>query len=153
VCTVSSCLAQRCIAKPSSPLLSAARPTLQPFRRTVQKQSLHRSLVTYAKQGEGNSQLPALLGVANGITNSLASVVPATVPRPVAKLAVLGIGSIITLWVFGKVVSTLFTFALVAGAAYVFLKSKSGSSSGTNQDTDGGDDSLASARRIMDKYK
>lgn len=52
-----------------------------------------------------------------------------------------------------QVVSTLFTFALVAGAAYVFLKSKSGSSSGTNQDTDGGDDSLAAARRIMDKYK
>ena len=48
----------RCIARRSSPLLSAARPALQPFRRTVPKQSLRRSSITYAKQGEGNTQLP-----------------------------------------------------------------------------------------------
>ena len=53
-----------------------------------------------------------------------------------------------------QVVSTLFTFALVAGAGYVFLKSRSGSTSSSIQGSDdGGDDPLASARRIMDKYK
>lgn len=51
-----------------------------------------------------------------------------------------------------QVISTLFTFALIAGAGYVFLKSRGGKSSTSSSD-DGGDDSLAAARRIMDKYK
>ena len=45
----------------------------------------------------------ALMKIANGVTNSAASLVPASVPRPVAKLAVVGIGSLVALWLFGKV--------------------------------------------------
>lgn len=52
-----------------------------------------------------------------------------------------------------QVVSTLFTVALVAGAGYVFVKSRSSSGSASQLDTNDGDDPLASARRIMDKYK
>jgi len=43
------------------------------------------------------------LKIANGIAGSAASLVPASVPRPVAKLGVVGISSIIALWLFGKV--------------------------------------------------
>lgn len=53
--------------------------------------------------------------------------------------------------VHAQVISTLLTFALIAGAGYVFLKSRGGKS--TTDADEGGDDSLAAARRIMDKYK
>ena len=52
-----------------------------------------------------------------------------------------------------QVVSTVFTLALVAGAGYVFVKSRSGSGSSSRADDDSGDDPLSGARRIMDKYK
>lgn len=47
----------------------------------------------------------------------------------------------------------MFTVAAVGGAIFLFLKSRGGS---TETSQDNGDDSidpLASARRIMDKYK
>ena len=47
---------------------------------------------------------------ANGLAGSAASLVPASVPRPVAKLGVVGIGSLIALWLFGKVSLTSHTF-------------------------------------------
>ena len=48
----------------------------------------------------------ALLGVANGITSSIAGFVPASVPRPVAKAGVLGVSGLIAFWIFGKASST-----------------------------------------------
>lgn len=44
-----------------------------------------------------------LLRVANVVTNSAASLVPSSVPRPVAKAGVIGVTSLIALWLFGKV--------------------------------------------------
>ena len=47
--------------------------------------------------------LAGILKLANGVTNTAASLIPASVPRPVAKLGVIGVSSIIALWLFGKV--------------------------------------------------
>lgn len=47
----------------------------------------------------------AILKIANGVTNSAAGLIPATVPRPVAKLSVVGVCGILALWLFGKVMS------------------------------------------------
>lgn len=45
----------------------------------------------------------AIFKIANGVASSAASLVPASVPRPVAKLGVVGVGSLVALWLFGKV--------------------------------------------------
>ena len=45
----------------------------------------------------------AILKIANGVAGSAASLVPASVPRPIAKLGVIGITSLVALWLFGKV--------------------------------------------------
>lgn len=94
------------------------------------RRALHRRIVTKAKQNEeqGSLQLPgacicccasltvltpwqiltchaaAILKIANGVTNSAAALIPATVPRPVAKLSVVGVCGILALWLFGKVI-------------------------------------------------
>jgi TATA-binding protein-associated factor len=73
---------------------------------------------------------------------------------------VVATGGLITFWLLNKVVSTVLTLGLLAGVLYVVYKanSSSGSSSSSNSSSsdvraDGGDDPLAAARRIMDKYK
>lgn len=140
--------------------LRPSRQNIQPFtvssRRSASVVKRQRC-ITYAKQdqNEGKLQIPAILKIANGVTNSAANMLPATVPRPVAKLSVIGISSIIALWLFGKVVSTVFTIAAVGGAIYLLVKSQ-GSKGAASQDAgdlDEAIDPLASARRIMDKYK
>lgn len=97
--------------------------------------------------------MPAILKIANGLAGSAASLVPASVPRPVAKLGVVGIGSLVALWLFGKLVSTVFTIAAVGGAAFLFLKSRGAKPEATSDVADDAIDPVASARRIMDKYK
>ena len=54
-----------------------------------------------------NSSAAAILKIANGVTNSAANLIPATVPRPVAKLSVVGVCGILALWLFGKVRSAM----------------------------------------------
>jgi len=169
------------------------------------------------------------LKIANGLAGSAASLVPASVPRPVAKLVVVGISSLVALWLFGKVsldisyihalcnltmqwhqmtctgvrlpcirhanalllshtrhdkhwhacsvklcaircyvleklyadrnvlhlqlVSTVFTVAAVGGAVFLFLKSRGAKPEASSDVADDAIDPVASARRIMDKYK
>ncbi|KAL3140664.1 hypothetical protein ABBQ32_005230 [Trebouxia sp. C0010 RCD-2024] len=123
--------------------------------KTSRCRVVHNRILTQAKQNDdqGNFQIPAILRLANGVTNSAASLVPATVPRPVAKLGVVGVCGIIALWLFGKVVSTLFTLAAVGGAIFLFVKSKGSTETTDNSNDAAADDPLASARRILDKYK
>ena len=52
-----------------------------------------------------------------------------------------------------QVVSTLFTIVAVGGAIYLFIKSKSSAETTDNSEDPAADDPLASARRILDKYK
>ncbi|DBA87699.1 TPA: hypothetical protein ACH3X1_004705 [Trebouxia sp. C0004] len=99
----------------------ATRPICQPF--TAAKFGRRREhcvrqqrMLPQAKQSQeegSNIQLPAILKIANGLAGSAASLVPASVPRPVAKLGVVGIGSLVALWLFGKVsLDTLYIHAL-----------------------------------------
>ncbi|KAL0052265.1 hypothetical protein WJX82_010966 [Trebouxia sp. C0006] len=141
--------------------LQATRPICRPFSaaklgRRREHGVRQQRVLTQAKQSQeegGNIQLPAILKIANGIAGSAASLVPASVPRPVAKLGVVGISSIIALWLFGKLVSTVFTVAAVGGAIFLFLKSRGAKPEASSDVADDAIDPVASARRIMDKYK
>ncbi|KAL0028578.1 hypothetical protein WJX79_002902 [Trebouxia sp. C0005] len=101
--------------------LQATRPTCHPFStakfgRRREHCVRQQRILPQAKQSQedgGNIQLPAILKIANGLAGSAASLVPASVPRPVAKLGVVGISSLVALWLFGKLVSTVFTVAAV----------------------------------------
>ena len=64
----------------------------------------------------------AILKLANGVTNSAAGLVPASVPRPVAKLGVVGVSSLVALWLFGKASSLCGYWSCVLNAMYVELK-------------------------------
>ncbi|DBA71295.1 TPA: hypothetical protein ACH3X2_011110 [Trebouxia sp. C0005] len=141
--------------------LQATRPTCHPFStakfgRRREHCVRQQRILPQAKQSQedgGNSQLPAILKIANGLAGSAASLVPASVPRPVAKLGVVGISSLVALWLFGKLVSTVFTVAAVGGAVFLFLKSRGAKSEASSDVADDAIDPVASARRIMDKYK
>ena len=52
-----------------------------------------------------------------------------------------------------QVISTIFTVAAVGGAIFLLVKSQGSGSSKTNPDESDEIDPVASARRIMDKYK
>lgn len=97
--------------------------------------------------------MPAILKIANGVAGSAASLVPASVPRPIAKLGVVGITSLVALWLFGKLVSTVFTIAAVGGAIFLFVKARGSKPEASADVADDSIDPVASARRIMDKYK
>lgn len=148
----------RCPASVSSPAVHTFRPNIQPFsareRRRTSAARLRRCVISAEQsQGGNNFQIPAILKLANGATSSAANLVPASVPRPIAKAGVIGVTSLVALWIFGKVISTIFTVAAVGGAIFLLVKSQGSGSSKTNPDESDEIDPVASARRIMDKYK
>lgn len=115
----------------------------------------------------GNAALDSALATGKGLVESAASLVPESVPRPVAKGGVAVVGGLLAFTLLQKLVSTVLTVALLGGAAWWYFQSSSsgggggssgdaGSSSGGGggrRDDDALDDPLAEARRIMDKYK
>ena len=57
-----------------------------------------------------------------GFVNSASDLVPASVPRPVAKGGVAVAGVMIAFWLMQKVLSTLLTVALLGGAAWLYFR-------------------------------
>ncbi|KAM5563190.1 hypothetical protein ABKV19_018050 [Rosa sericea] len=88
------------------------------------------------------------------------SLVPASVPRPIARISVTIVALSVSLFVLKSFVSTVFFVLATMGLAYfIFIalnKDEGPRGNGGTTSTpkeDGVDDSLEEARRIMEKYK
>jgi len=66
--------------------------------------------------------LPDALSIGRGLVDSASDLVPASVPRPVAKGGVAVFGVMVVFWLLQKVVSTVLTFVLLGGAAYLYFR-------------------------------
>eukprot|EP00882_Tetradesmus_deserticola_P012208 GHRQ01012935.1.p1 GENE.GHRQ01012935.1~~GHRQ01012935.1.p1 ORF type:complete len:140 (+),score=37.88 GHRQ01012935.1:398-817(+) len=105
-----------------------------------------------------------VIGAGQGFVESAADLVPANVPRPLAKGGVAVATGLVAFWVLQKLVFTVLTIALLGGAAWFYFQYSGGSGSSGGGSSGGGsssrraddgdfDDPLSEARRIMDKYK
>ena len=103
------------------------------------------------------SILETVTKTAMAAADSVAGLVPASVPRPVARGGVLAVGGLLAVSLVGKVVSTVVFWGAVLGGCYLLLKSSGGGGGGGGSGGGSGraddNDALAEARRIMDKYK
>jgi hypothetical protein len=65
---------------------------------------------------------PDVVRVGRGLVDSASELVPESVPRPVAKGGVALVGVMLAFWLLQKVVSTVLTFVLLGGAAYLYFR-------------------------------
>ncbi|KAK9820120.1 hypothetical protein WJX72_006336 [[Myrmecia] bisecta] len=154
-CTPSACAVRFAATRtlrprhaPSATLLQA-RPPLHRARHRHGAGQVH---------AEGGNQLERVIKLGNSYAETASSLIPDSVPRPLAKAGVLGLTGVVSLWLLNKVVSTALTVAVLAGAVFLWYKVSSGGDSdeggsSSNGAYDDSDDPLSSAKRIMDKYK
>ena len=103
-----------------------------------------------------NALLSTALSAATAAVDAAASLVPASVPRPVAKGGIAAVGAVLLVSFVGKLISTVVFLGLLAAGGYFLLQQQGSSGSGKGKKKGGsgaGSDALAEARRIMDKYK
>ena len=85
--------------------------------------------------------------------DTLSSVVPESVPRPVANAIVGVVGFSFVALVLKSILNTALTLLFVAGGAYLYLSRGDGGGGGGGGGGSGGNDALEDARKIMEKYK
>ena len=104
------------------------------------------------------------LSAATAAVDTAASLIPDSVPRPLAKGGVAAVGAILLVSFVGKLISTVIFLALLAAGGYFLLQQQGGGGSGNGNGKgkkkggesgsgSAGSDALAEARRIMEKYK
>ena len=102
------------------------------------------------------------LSAATAAVDAAASLVPDSVPRPLAKGGIAAVGAVLLVSFVGKLISTVVFLGLLAAGGYFLLQQQGsgGGSGGKGKKKGGGgggggagSDALAEARRIMDKYK
>eukprot|EP00197_Chlamydomonas_leiostraca_P013786 CAMPEP_0202866150 /NCGR_PEP_ID=MMETSP1391-20130828/7229_1 /ASSEMBLY_ACC=CAM_ASM_000867 /TAXON_ID=1034604 /ORGANISM="Chlamydomonas leiostraca, Strain SAG 11-49" /LENGTH=161 /DNA_ID=CAMNT_0049546073 /DNA_START=150 /DNA_END=635 /DNA_ORIENTATION=- len=145
-------------ARPGSTAASMQRPTLAVCPGKGRRQ-IHSSLVVYGKKGEdGGSQI---VDTVVGVVDSVASLVPESVPRPVARGGVALAGTLLVFGLLKQVISGIVTLVVMGGVAYWWLTKddkgdestidvKPSKPSGKKADLD---DPLSQADEIMKKYK
>mmetsp|Transcript_4621 Transcript_4621/g.12868 ORF Transcript_4621/g.12868 Transcript_4621/m.12868 type:complete len:162 (-) Transcript_4621:221-706(-) len=135
----------------SSRVLSPLRMTLP--GSTTTSRSLRSVGVRANDRDEIGKKVNQVMETANNAVDGVTDLIPESVPRSTAKLGVIGVGFLLTFWVFQKVLSTVITLAVLGAAGYFFYNS-SGMGSGSGEDIDvDGSDPLKDAKKIMDKYK
>mmetsp|Transcript_17691 Transcript_17691/g.21212 ORF Transcript_17691/g.21212 Transcript_17691/m.21212 type:complete len:191 (+) Transcript_17691:164-736(+) len=126
--------------------------------------SFHNTIT--AKQGSNNDDTSngnMVLSVGSQYLSTVASVIPESVPRPLAKVIAGVVSLVLVTWCLKAVFNVFFSLAALAAAAVVGWKVMNRGSTEDeeaaakkDQDVQVDDDddvSLAEARRIMDKYK
>lgn len=100
------------------------------------------------------------LSAATAAVDAATSLVPESVPRPLAKGGIAAVGVLLLVSFVGKLISTVVFLGLLAAGGYFLLQQQGGSGSGGGKGKkkgggsgNAGSDALAEARRIMDKYK
>ncbi|GAX73982.1 hypothetical protein CEUSTIGMA_g1432.t1 [Chlamydomonas eustigma] len=121
---------------------------------------MHRAKVFLpcASSPEGNSALTGFVSAGSKLVDSASSLVPESVPRPVAKAGITVLGILLVLGLIQKLISGFITMLILAGLGYYFFtrgedvqqEKKSPDGGSGNEDLS---DPLDDARRIMDKYK
>lgn len=129
---------------------------------TCSSRRITRSTVVLCRASKGddsdssnNALISTALSAATAAIDAAASLVPDSVPRPVAKGGVAAVGAILLVSFVGKLISTVVFLTLLAAGGYFLLQQQGagGSGSGKKKGGSGSSDALAEARRIMDKYK
>ena len=96
------------------------------------------------------------LKVLSPLVDAASDLVPASVPRPAAKVGVSVLGGGVVFALLSSLLNTAFTLLVLASLAFVAytINREGGGKGGSGGGSDGdADDPLEAARRIMDKYK
>jgi len=134
----------------------AARKALLHGRPLPQPHTWRTSVALNAdNRGDVEKKFDGVLKTANGMVDGVVDLVPESVSRGTARIAVIGGGLLLAFTLLQKIVSTVFTLAILAAAAYYFVNMSGGEASPRGEDIDAGDadDPVNKARKIMDKYK
>lgn len=143
-------------SKPVQTGLSHARLAVAPKTSRSGKRSRGAAVVFAEKKESG---LQGVVDLGRSTVDTVASWVPESVPRPVAKGGVAVVGGLVIWTILTKIVSTVVTLVVLGAAGYFFfLKSSSSSSSSSSKEPGGDsavslDDPVEEAKRIMGKYK
>lgn len=108
-----------------------------------------------AEKGSGNEMVDTALKIGNQGLNAATDLVPATIPRPVAKAGVGLLSLAILLSLVQSIFSTFISLLFLGGMGYLAFNyiSKSDKSSSSSSASGSSDDPIDEARKIMDKYK
>ncbi|KAK9846420.1 hypothetical protein WJX81_003480 [Elliptochloris bilobata] len=152
-CGVAPCYAGACVS-PRAQHRQFCRPFAKPAARSRCTGTRQRCGLIVRAQDDVKDTIRGAVRSGDKLADSAAGLIPAAVPRPAAKLAVLAFGGLVAFWVLQRVLSTAFFFLALGGAAYLWVKlsSRGGGSGGGGSGGDGSDP-LSEASRIMDKYK
>jgi len=112
------------------------------------------------KQDEVKEGLSSAVSMAKSAVDVAADMLPESVPRPVARGGVAVVGSLILLTIVQKVLSGVFTLAVLAALGYFWFTSKNSKDEDEDDDfkpkkrsSTSDDDPLSEMNQIMDKYK
>ncbi|CAL5222613.1 g5007 [Coccomyxa viridis] len=142
----------------------ALQPVLTPFRSGCAPRVAGRARpqhmprrVSITPRADMKRGVEGIARAGDRIADSIAGILPASIPRGAAKIGILSVGGLIAFSVLQKIFSTFFFLAIIGGAAFLWAKLSSGGGGGGGggggSGGSSGDDPLSSARRIMDKYK
>ncbi|XP_050367119.1 uncharacterized protein LOC126785462 [Argentina anserina] len=138
----------------SNSFLTSKNQTLR-----IKSQRTRKSNVVFAVQSNIFKALQTAWNVGKDGIEAGTSLVPASVPRPIARISVTIVALSVCLFVLKSFVSTVFFVLATMGLAYfVFIalnkdEGPRGNGGTTSKPEDGADNSLEEARRIMEKYK
>nr|GEX52998.1 transmembrane protein [Tanacetum cinerariifolium] len=133
------------------------KPLLKPRLLNVQSTKKFTSRI-YAAQSGFFKALQTAYKVGKDGIEAGTSLVPESIPRPIARISVAVIGSTVVLFLLKSFLSTAFFVLATMGliySAFIALNKDEGPTGGsdTTGTTTSTEDSLEEARRIMEKYK
>ncbi|KAF3436024.1 hypothetical protein FNV43_RR23116 [Rhamnella rubrinervis] len=154
--TQTGTLPQSLFLYPNSLLRLKKQPLLSELQaRKLRTQKSSSFPVVYAAQSSFFKVIQTAWKIGMDGIEAGANLVPASVPRPMAKISVAVVALSISLFVVKSFLSTAFFVLATMGLVYfVFIAmNKDEGPRGGGGDTTSTEDSLEEARRIMDKYK
>lgn len=86
------------------------------------------------------------------MADGIASVLPESIPRPVAKATVIGGLALVAWWLLQKVISFVLFLGVIGGGLYLWYRI-SDNSGDDGKGGGGRNEALSEAQKIMDKYK
>ncbi|XP_078427635.1 uncharacterized protein LOC144700110 [Wolffia australiana] len=118
--------------------------------------SFRRSSIVASSQFNAAKVLRTAWKVARDGVEGGAKLIPESVPRPVARVAVAAAAAAVALFLLKSLVSTVLFVAAMMGLiyfGYMAFNAKDEGTSDGNVEGKGDDETLEEARRIMEKYK
>uniref|UniRef100_A0A0D9XYF3 Uncharacterized protein n=1 Tax=Leersia perrieri TaxID=77586 RepID=A0A0D9XYF3_9ORYZ len=130
----------------------AAAPCCSPFRRSMAPS--RQRLVVVSAQSNFSRVVQTAWKAGRDAVEAGTTLIPGSVPRPVARIGVTFVALSVALFLLKSVVSTAFFVLAMMGLIYLaFLAMNPKEGSRVDERANSSEDPVEEARRIMEKYK